>query len=161
MEQQWKNRARAALVVIILQVAAAIYFLADAINESGAADGGWPQWLSALDLLVGLALLAGIAYAALTFRRMLDQAKRHEEALAIASGAMATLIEAKFTQWGLSHGEAEVALFALKGFSPTEIAELRGSATGTVRSQLSAVYAKADVTGQPMLMALFLDDLLQ
>jgi hypothetical protein len=29
-----------------------------------------------------------------------------------------------------------------------------------VRSQLSQIYAKAGVTGQPMLMSLFLDDLL-
>lgn len=154
------NKAGVALVVMALQLAAAIYFLIDAVGESGLASGAALAPLSALDMLVAIALLSGIAYAALAFRQMLARARRQEQALAAASGAMATLIDQRFGEWGLSTGEAEVALFALKGFSPTEIAELRGSATGTVRSQLSTVYTKAEVSGQPMLMALFLEDLL-
>ena len=39
-------------------------------------------------------------------------------------------------------------------------ARVRLNAPGTVRSQLSQVYAKAEVNGQPMLMSLFLDELI-
>ena len=53
-----------------------------------------------------------------------------------------------------------MALFALKGCDVAEIAELRGAATGTVRSQLSQIYAKAGVTSQAMLVSLFIEDLL-
>ena len=67
----------------------------------------------------------------------------------------------KFQGWGLSASEAEVALFAIKGFQVAEIARLRGLASGTVRSQLRQVYAKAGVNSRSMLLALFFDDLLE
>lgn len=153
--------AGVAVGAMALQVAAAVYFILDALGESGLADGGGLGALSVVDLLVAAALLAGIAYSALAVQRMRLEAERHQRALTVARGALGELIEERFAAWNLSRGEAEVALFALKGFSPAEIADLRGSATGTVRSQLSAVYAKAEVTGQPMLMALFLEDLLE
>ncbi|GAA0266152.1 helix-turn-helix transcriptional regulator [Alteraurantiacibacter aestuarii] len=149
-----------ALAVIGLQAVAAIYFIFDAVGESRWSRDGKFGPLFALDLLVGFALLAGIAYAALTFTRLQSEARRRDRALSAARGALGQLIQDRFADWGLSRSEAEVALFALKGFSSAEIAEMRGAAGGTVRSQLSQVYAKAEVTGQPMLMSLFLDDLL-
>lgn len=142
------------IAAIALQVAATIYFLIDALGESG--SGG----IGLFEMLVAVALLAGIAYGALTVRRLLAEADRREQALALARGALSELIRQRFAQWSLSRAEAEVALFALKGCSIAEIAHLRGAASGTVRSQLSQVYAKAGVNGQPMLMSLFLDDLL-
>lgn len=60
----------------------------------------------------------------------------------------------------LTAAECDVALFALKGCDAAEIARLRGAAQGTVRAQLSQVYAKAGVTSQAGLVSLFLEDLL-
>ena len=132
-------------LVIAVQFIAVVYFLYDAVRE----EAGVPAML---DLLVGLALFAGIAFGALAIQRL--------RAEAIARGALGELMHKRFAEWKLSRGEAEVALFALKGCSIAEIAAMRGSSAGTVRSQLSQVYTKAEVTGQPMLMSLFLDDLL-
>ena len=70
------------------------------------------------------------------------------------------MIARRFKEWHLSPAESDVALLALKGVTVLEIARLRGAAPGTVRSQLSQVYAKAEVGGQPMLMSLFLEDLI-
>ena len=53
-----------------------------------------------------------------------------------------------------------MALFALKGCDIAEIAALRGSAAGTVRAQLTRVYAKASVDSQSGLIALFLEELI-
>ena len=78
----------------------------------------------------------------------------------MARGAMAQLIELRFAEWNLTRSESEVALFAIKGSTIPDIARLRGSAEGTVRSQLSQVYAKAGVANQTMLLAVFLDDLI-
>ncbi len=152
------HRRRAALAggVAGLQALAAIYFLVDAARELG--SGASP--LGLLDVLVAIALLAGIAFGALALRRLLADARRHELAFAAASGALGRLIEDRFAAWRLSPSEADVALFALKGCTIAEIAEMRGAAAGTVRSQLSQIYAKAGVAGQPMLMSLFLEDLL-
>jgi len=96
-------------------------------------------------------VLAGELYA---------EAKEREATLALARGALGELIRQRFADWKLTPGETEVALFALKGCAIAEIATLRGTSAGTVRSQLSQVYAKSGVSSQPMLMSLFLDDLL-
>lgn len=140
-------------LVVGLQSVAAIYFILDAVGESGIG------MLPLIDIVVGVALLAGSLFGGLMVRRLLDEAHRHAAALTVARGAMGELIDQRFAEWGLSRSEAEVALFALKGCTIAEIAEMRGSASGTVRSQLSQVYAKAGVNGQPMLMSLFLDEL--
>jgi DNA-binding CsgD family transcriptional regulator len=73
---------------------------------------------------------------------------------------MADLLAVRFAEWGLSRAEAEVALFTLKGCSISEIARLRNSAEGTVRSQLSRVYSKANISGQTMLVAHFIEELI-
>lgn len=147
-----RRNALAAGLVVGLQALAAIYFLADAVWESGSG-------LAFADLFVGMALLAGTLFAGQMVRRLLAEAERRDAALALARGALADLIQQRFAEWGLSPSEAEVALFALKGCTIADIARVRGSASGTVRSQLSQVYAKAGVSGQPMLMSLFLDEL--
>lgn len=63
-------------------------------------------------------------------------------------------------EWKLTPAEAEVAFFALKGRDVAEIAQLRGAAAGTIRSQLNQVYAKAGAVSQAMLVSLFIEDLL-
>jgi DNA-binding CsgD family transcriptional regulator len=147
-----RNNAVVAVLVVGLQAIAAVYFLADAVQESGGR-------LALVDFIVGGALLAGTLFGGAMVRRLLAEAERREAALALARGAIGDLIRQRFAAWGLSPSEAEVALFALKGCTIADIARMRGSASGTVRSQLSQVYAKAGVTGQPMLMSLFLDEL--
>ena len=98
----------------------------------------------------------GGSYARALFR----EARRQESVLHAARGEMNALIEARFREWDLSRSEAEVALFALKGSSIAEIATMRNAAEGTVRSQLSQVYAKAEVKSQSALTAVFIDDLI-
>lgn len=151
----YRRRVELAEAVTVLQVLAALFFLADAWSERG--EGG----IALVELLVAVALLAGAVFGGFALRYLIAEARQREEALDIARGALGQLIERRFAEWKLSKSEAEVALFALKGCPVAEIADMRGSAEGTVRSQLSQVYAKAGVGGQPMLMSLFLDDLLE
>ena len=150
----FRRRVLLAEGVVALQVVAALFFLADGWAERG--EGG----LALVEIVVAVALLGGAMFGGMALRYLLAEGRRRDEALGVARGALGELIERRFADWGLSKSEAEVALFALKGCPVAEIAALRGSAEGTVRSQLSQVYAKAGVTGQPMLMSLFLDDLL-
>jgi hypothetical protein len=49
---------------------------------------------------------------------------------------------------------------AIKGLDVAEIAALRGSAQGTVRAQLTRIYAKAGTTSQTGLIALFMEELI-
>jgi DNA-binding CsgD family transcriptional regulator len=53
-----------------------------------------------------------------------------------------------------------VAAFTIKGFTIAEIAALRGSAEGTVKTHLNAIYRKAGVQGRGQLVSLLIEELL-
>ena len=147
--------------ILGLQTIAALYFIADGVDD---VLGEFQTGISveaAMECLVAFALCAGIVFGSRMVLVMLADLRRQEVALEIARGALAEHITVRFNEWGLSAGERDVTLFALKGCSVGEIARLRGAATGTIRSQLSQVYAKARVSSQSMLVALFIEDLLQ
>jgi len=93
-------------------------------------------------------------------RSLIERARQDQALLAAARGAMGALIRARFAEWHLTAAEADVALFAIKGLDVSEIAGLRGSAQGTVRAQLTRIYAKAGTTSQTGLIALFMDELI-
>ena len=114
----------------------------------------------AMECIVAIALLGGVVMGSRYVGRLTAELRRKEQALANARGALAEHIAMRFDEWELTPGEGEVALFALKGCDVAEIARLRNAASGTVRSQLSQVYAKAGVTSQAMLVSLFIEDLL-
>ena len=83
-----------------------------------------------------------------------------ERKLRAASVAFYDLMEEKFTEWGLTPAERDVALFAIKGLSIQEIAAMRQTSEGTVKAQTNAIYRKAGVSGRPQLLSLFIEDLL-
>ncbi len=143
--------------VVVVQAVAAVFFVADALGD--AAEDGLTDHI-VIEALIAIALLAGVGLGAWHTRVLLAEARRRERALAVASGALADHIAQRFADWGLTGAESDVALFALKGCDAAEIAAMRGAAQGTVRAQLSQVYAKAGVTSQAGLVSLFLEDLL-
>lgn len=107
-----------------------------------------------LSLVLGA--IAGVAFLLETLKR----AASVETQLQAASGAFQAAMQTQFDQWGLSPAEAEVALFALKGFSNQEIAALRGKSEATVKTQMNAVFRKAGVNSRSQLMAQFMELLL-
>ena len=54
-----------------------------------------------------------------------------------------------------SPGEAQVVAALFEGLRPTAIAERHGVSTKTVRNQLSAAYARLEVTGRADLLATY------
>ena len=149
-----------AFAIVALQAVAAVFFLIDSIDEIILQLGVGIGFSVILECLVAIALVAGVVMGARHMRELMAEARRREGALAVARGALAEVLKLRFAEWQLSTGESEVALFAIKGCSVSEIALLRNTATGTVRSQLSQIYAKAGVTSQSMLTALFIEELL-
>lgn len=146
------------VAIVVVQAIAAVFFIADAAVDIGSEEFG----LHILaEVLIALALLAGVALGAWQTRRMFETAYRNEQALQIARGAVAEIMASRFVEWRLTEAEAEVALFALKGCETPEIADLRQVAEGTVRAQLTAIYAKAGVSSRHALSSLFLEDLIE
>lgn len=144
--------------IVVIQAVAAVFFIADAAMDLAA--GEWGLHIAA-EFVIALALVAGVGLGAWQTRRMIEQARRDEQTLKLARGAIADVITQRFSEWGLSDAESEVALFALKGFETGEIAGLRSVAEGTVRAQLTFIYAKAGVGSRHALASLFLDELIE
>lgn len=155
------RRLAGPVAIVALQAIAAVYFLIDGIDDLiTEARQGFSIGM-AMECIVAVALLGGIVMGTRYVRRLMGELHRKDRALANARGALAKHIALRFDEWGLTPGEGDVALFALKGCDITEIARLRSAAAGTVRSQLSQIYAKAGVSSQAMLVSLFIDDLLE
>jgi len=146
--------------IVAMQTVAAVFFAADAITDIVLAGADRLGIHEVMELFIAFSLVAGVVTGLWFMRSILAKERRQDEALAVARGAITQLAENRFESWGLTAAESEVALFALKGCDVTEIARLRQSANGTIRAQLSSVYAKAGVSGQAALVSLFLDELL-
>lgn len=143
--------------LIVLQSLCAVFFIADVAGDFGRAGLDIHSFFEAA---VSLALAVGVVFGGLEMRRTLDRNRRAEAAASAASGAFAELISARFEAWSLTPAEAEVAMLALKGFDVAEIAAIRNAAGGTVRAQLTRVYAKAGVSNRAQLLSVFIEDLL-
>lgn len=152
------RRVTAVALIVALQMVATIFFLADALGDV-AQDGLGPHVV--IELGIALALFTGVVFGARQLQAMVGEARRKDRALAIAAGALNAIITQRFREWRLTPAEADVALFTLKGCEVPDIAAMRGAAEGTVRAQLTHVYAKAGVTSRAALLSLFFDELLQ
>lgn len=154
------RRVAAPLAIVALQSVAAIYFVVDGVDDLlGQISQGFSLEI-VMECLIAFALLGGVVMGSRYIGRITREMRWKDQSLATARGALADHIAFRFQEWGLTPGEGDVALFALKGCDVAEIARLRGAATGTVRSQLSQIYAKAGVSSQAMLVSLFIEDLL-
>jgi DNA-binding CsgD family transcriptional regulator len=144
----------------MLQAIAALYFMIDGIADIGEAVRSGQVGAAVMESLVALALLGGVALGSWQLAALRRRDARQQQALDVARGAVADVMVQRFAEWSLSRAEADVALFALKGCTIAEIATLRDAAEGTVRSQLSQIYAKAGVRSQAMLTSQFIEELL-
>ena len=150
------------VVIVVVQVLSAFFFVSDILSSY---VGFWTEPLSwevreLLELAAAGGLAIGVGFGGLALWRAHRDRARAEERQRVASGAFMELLNERFTQWGLTRAEADVALFAIKGLSTAEIAALRGTSEGTVKAQTNAIYRKAGVTGRPQLLSLFIDELI-
>jgi DNA-binding CsgD family transcriptional regulator len=156
---QWPFALSAGLMT--LQILAAAFFVVDGFEDGVTARVKGFNLDLAIECVIALALLTGVVLSSRNIILLTQDLHRKEKSLARARGALTEHIKFRFREWGLTKGEGDVALFALKGCDIAEIARLRGAATGTIRSQLSQIYAKAGVSSQAMLVSVFIDDLLE
>ena len=123
----------------------------------GGFTGGVHFWF---EVLAALSLLVTIAFEAGLLMRMLRRAAHLQGRLAVTKLAVYDVIEAEFEAWKLSPAEADVASFLVKGFGIAEIATLRGSAEGTVKAHLNAIYRKSGAHSRGDVLSLLIDRLL-
>ena len=149
-------------LLFVLQLSAAGFFLFDILTSVLGIRTVPISWAlyEAFQVVAAVALVLGVVVSAVMLVRSTQARARAEESLRLASGAFLEVMEEKFTDWALTPAERDVALFAIKGLSTAEIAEIRNTSEGTVKAQTNAIYRKAGVTGRPQLLSLFIDDLM-
>ena len=158
----WRGGAGPVFVLLAFQILCTLILLVDVTME--VRQAGW-RLLSDLHLMPELFAVLGLGvstgFVALVLRRMRARQARLEQGLSVAAGALAGLIESYFTTWGLTAAEQDVATFTIKGYAIAEIATLRGSAEGTIKTHLNAIYRKAGVSGRAQLTSLLIEDLMR
>ncbi|MCX2725179.1 helix-turn-helix transcriptional regulator [Roseibium salinum] len=155
--QPGQRQIAALSAFMLLQSVAAAFFVGDVFWDL-MNDLGSPH--SLLEAFVVFVLISGIFLAGWQLKLTMHRMQYQERALATARGELSGIIETQFTEWGLTPAERDVGLLALKGLDLTTIAQMRGAAQGTVRAQLTKIYAKAGVSGRHQFAAWFVEDLL-
>lgn len=148
--------------IALVQVACAVFFVSDiilTILDARSAPISW-QTRELLEIGAAVGLFAGMLLGWLALRRAIFRRDEAELRLRRASSAFLDVVNEQFTEWGLTPAERDVAMFAIKGLSTSEIAELRKTSEGTIKAQTNAIYRKAGVTGRPQLLSLFVEDLM-
>ncbi len=155
------ERASPMVALIAVQSLCAAFFLADVASDG--LEIGWPpftHWHFMVELAAALGLIAAVAVEIRWLMALLRRKAHLERQLSLAAGAFHDIVAAQFRGWGLTPSEEDVAMFTLKGLSIAEIAALRGSAEGTVKSHLNGIYRKAGVNGRGAFLGLFIEELI-
>ena len=148
--------------LIAVQVLCTVVFMVDVATDL--ADKGragtidlavWPE------LAACLGLILGIGFEVLVLSRLLREQARMAQGLSVAAGALSDVMAGYFRDWGLTPAEEDVAGFTIKGYSISEIAVLRSSAEGTIKTHLNAIYRKSGTAGRGQLVSILIEDLLQ
>jgi DNA-binding CsgD family transcriptional regulator len=142
---------------LVVQTLGTVFFVGDVIGDLRE-DPGSVHFI--FEAGVTAVLVLGILFGIWALRRTIELLRAQDAALDVARGALSQVIERQFSDWALTPAERDVAFLALKGLDVAEIAGLRGAAQGTVRAQLTKIYAKAGVSGRAQFAAFFVEDLL-
>lgn len=150
------------LSVLVIQTLCAFFFVSDILSSLVGIRATPINWRirEYIEIGAALGLVIGLVLGAVVLRNILRQSRAMEQQLRAASSAFMDLLQERFTAWGLTPAERDVALFAIKGLSTQDIAQLRATSEGTVKAQTTAIYRKAGVTGRPQLLSLFIDDMM-
>lgn len=147
--------------LIALQAACVLFFVWDVAADFAAMlDGLEDGFHLYVESIATLGLVAAIVFEAGYLRRLLRREAHLEKSLEIATAAVHDVIEAHFDRWGFTPAERDVATFLVKGLTTSEIAGMRGSAEGTVKAQLNAIYRKSQTRNRAELLSILIESLM-
>jgi DNA-binding CsgD family transcriptional regulator len=160
----WRRPGATALLVLVLfiQSVCSLFFVWDiGANFIGVQREplSW-EMRELLEIGASVGLLLGVALGAALLVRTMRDNRTMRGKLSKAAGAFSDLLEDRFSEWGLTPSERDVAWFTIKGMSIAEIGRLRETSEGTVKAQSNAIYRKAGVVGRTQLLSLFIEDLM-
>jgi DNA-binding CsgD family transcriptional regulator len=149
-------------IVVAIQIACSLFFIWDIASGVLGLRSEPISWEARelIEMGAGLGLVLGVGLGAALLASTIRRNHAMEDKIRRASGALADLLNERFTEWGLTPSERDVAWFSVKGMSIAEIARLRETSEGTVKAQSNAIYRKAGVSGRTQLLSVFIEDLM-
>lgn len=149
------------VLLIAAQTLCAVVFLGDIIADFfGNAEHEPEGSHTYIEALATFTLIAAIAVEIRILIWLLRRKAHLEQALSTAQNAVQEVIDTELDSWNLTPAERDVAMFLIKGLSTSEIADMRGSAEGTVKAQLNAIYRKSGCGSRTELMSALVDTLM-
>lgn len=150
------------IFAVILQLACASFFVLPILFDILGVHTRPIDWQlrELLEIGSAIGLILGGVLSLVMLRHTLRRAAHVEDRLRIASGSFATLIEDRVRDWQLTPAERDVAIFAIKGMSTSEIAGLRRTSEGTVKAKTNAIYRKSGDKGRHQLISFFVEELM-
>jgi DNA-binding CsgD family transcriptional regulator len=148
-------------VVLVVQIASAGFFTIKILAELFLWQITFVPWeiQELLELLSSFGLLFGVISSVVLITIASRDMHRVRTQLDAAAGGFQDHIERQFDEWKLTPSERIVALLVIKGFSNVEIARLRGTTESTIKSQVTAIFRKANLTSRLQLVVCVIDDI--
>lgn len=113
-----------------------------------------------IQTFASVGLVFGSAAGFLLLRGSEKRIRRLGSQVDAAAGNYQSHLLTLFKDWDLTVSERAVAVYAMKGFSNAEIAELRKTTVSTVKSQMNAIFRKANLDSRQQLIAYLVEELL-
>ena len=146
------------IALIGAQLACALIFMWDvAYDLQGPITDVWHLIPEAM---ASLALLIGIGFEVVYLLHLLQRKASLERSVGMASAQLQDIIQSHFDSWKLTASERDVAALMIKGLSISEIAGVRGSADGTIKAHLNAIYRKSNARNRAEVLSHIMDALI-
>lgn len=159
------SNAKATKVLMAIQVGCMALFLTDILYEIHLSGIDRALVMSPVHLAteVGslILLVSGFVIAHALLRQTRHDVEEKTRQLGSLRGHFDVILTDSFRAWGLSTAEADIALLSIRGLKISEIAQMRHTAEGTIKAQLSAVYRKSGIDSRTELLAHFMDEFLE
>ncbi len=149
-------------IIVVIQGLCAAFFITEFAFEVFGKNRQPVSWKihEFVEVSANIGLILGLILGGVLLRQLVLRNHKVEGQLRVVAGEFNQLLEEHFATWDLSPSEKDVAYFAIKGLSNTEIAELRDTSAGTVKAQMNAVYKKAGVVSRTQLLGYFIEELM-
>ncbi len=153
---------RLLLPVLAFQMLSCLFFVGELWTEVlGIRTQPIPyHWQEYIQILASVGLIVGVVTSSLLLRSSQRRISQLGRQMDVARGNFETHLNGQFAEWDLTPSEQDVTIYAMKGFSNSEVAGLRGTSAATVKSQLNAVYRKSGFANRQQLISFLVEELL-
>ena len=153
---------RLLLPVLAFQMLSCLFFVGELWTEVlGFRTQPIPyHWQEYIQILASVGLIVGVVTSSLLLRSSQRRISQLGRQMDVARGNFETHLNGQFAEWDLTPSEQVVTIYTMKGFSNSEVADLRGTSAATVKSQLNAVYRKSGFANRQQLISFLVEELL-